>query len=414
MKTNLDNITVEDLVPELVNETIDINSLNYMKKVHRDAFVRAIGQRHNLLQKVKGNPYSKYFLSLAVKTDYRNFIYLKREQYTDETAQIYLDKRLAEKESAESAKTLTSQKSLDNKLMFVFSYVTPEGDELYYYDRELQVPASVKSSLKMSFKVVDGVKFIDKLDTHITQLGAIKIRSTLTDIISSNYRTFLNEYIATNNIGYYSLCSNLSTVEANIKKRMNETFADYGIELSELIIKKLAIPKEIQYKLEDQAFQIRKKRAEIEADSEFSKKSLESYAAKLAIQEKFPNAQHTLTEYEKDLALKRYLIKTKRAQEEKIDHTIEIKKAKVNKDEELKKVEDVAPEAPAPKNTFKIVYFTMLAICVLASLLTFIGSIGIGLILLGVTALVFGMIAAFKNEKFKKVEMEKELPEEKR
>ena len=56
----------------------------------------------------------------------------------------------------------------------------------------------------------------------------------------------------------------------------------------------------------------------------------------------------------------------------------------------------------------------MLAICVLASLLTFIGSIGIGLILLGVTALVFGMIAAFKNEKFKKVEMEKELPEEKR
>jgi hypothetical protein len=173
--------------------------------------------------------------------------------------------------------------------MFVFSYVTPEGDELYYYDRELQVPASVKSSLKMSFKVVDGVKFIDKLDTHITQLGAIKIRSTLTDIISSNYRTFLNEYIATNNIGYYSLCSNLSTVEANIKKRMNEMFADYGVELSEIIIKKLAIPKEIQYKLEDQAFQIRKKRAEIEADSEFSKKSLESYAAKLAIQEKFPN-----------------------------------------------------------------------------------------------------------------------------
>ena len=39
---------------------------------------------------------------------------------------------------------------------------------------------------------------------------------------------------------------------------MNETFADYGIELSELIIKKLAIPKEIQYKLEDRHFKFAK------------------------------------------------------------------------------------------------------------------------------------------------------------
>ena len=405
MRTNLDNVAVETLVPELINETEDINRLNVMKQNQRDAFLKAIATRPKLLEKVKGLS-ANQLLTVAIKKDYRNFTYLKREQYTEELAQIFLSKRLNEYVNEDKSSHLTFEKSMDNKLVFIYSYVSQEGDELYYLDKELQVPASIRSSLKMSFKLTDALALIDKMDTHITQLGQSKICSTLTDIISSNYRAILNEYIVKNDIGYYTLCSSLTEVEEYLKEKMNKAFESYGIVLNEMIIKKLAIPKDIQFKLEDQAFQIRKKRAEIDADTEFSKKSLEAYAEKLEIQEKYPNATHSLTEYEKDLALKRYLIKMGQTKEEEIDHSIKIKQKIATQDDAISQREDIIPEVPQKKNVFKITYIVMLLVSLIVSFSCFAAGTGTGLILLAVTVLIFGLIAAFKHDKFKQQKVE--------
>lgn len=405
MRTNLDNVSVETLVPELINETEDINRLNLMKQNQRDAFLKAIATRPKLLEKVKGLS-ANQLLTVAINKDYRNFTYLKREQYTEDLAQIFLSKRLNEHVNEDKSSHLTFEKSMDNKLVFIYSYVSQEGDELYYLDKELQVPASIRSSLKMSFKLTDALALIDKMDTHITQLGQSKICSTLTDIISSNYRAILNEYIVKNDIGYYTLCSSLTEVEEYLKEKMNKAFESYGIVLNEMIIKKLAIPKDIQFKLEDQAFQIRKKRAEIDADTEFSKKSLEAYAEKLEIQEKYPNATHSLTEYEKDLALKRYLIKMGQTKEEEIDHSIKIKQKIATQDDAISQREDIIPEVPQKKNVFKITYIVMLLVSLIVSFSCFAAGAGTGLILLAVTVLIFGLIAAFKHDKFKKQKVE--------
>ena len=311
---NINKVSEEELSRLLVQGEEDINRLNLAKATHRKAFMSAITSRPNLLGKV--NPENEeQFFKYAVKENYENFLYLKKSQYTNELAQIYLYNRLiGKKEKATLAEKLNLtdekdlnksakfvQKSLDERLIFNYSYVTPEGEELYYLDPELQVPTSIKSSLKIVLKLIDAIQLIETLDLSVGELGEQKIRNVISDTVNKNYRAYLNDYISKNNIGYYTLCTSFAQLEEGFVAYLGEIFKRYGIEVKEVVIKKIAIPKDVQYKIEDQAFAIRQRRADIEADGEFAKLSLENYAEKLAVEQKYPNATPSLTEYEKDL-----------------------------------------------------------------------------------------------------------------
>lgn len=407
MAVPIEKMTTETLVESLVQGTTDINALNLAKSTQRDAFSQAIQKRPNLLAKVKEEN-AKHFLKFALNENPEYFIYLKREQYTDELAQIYLEERFKENPSSKNAPTtesknlkISTQKSLDNKLIFIYSYVTPEGEELCYYDHELKVPSSIRSSIKISLKLENAVALIEKMDTHITQLGEKKIKTMLTDTIISKYKAYFTEYLTKNKVGYYSLCASCEELEKGFKKELEKIFEPYGIKINEFFIKKLAIPKDIQYKIEDLAFQIRQQRANIEADAEFAKKSLENYEAKLAIEQKYPETEHTLTEYEKDLALKRYLVKTGRLSEEEIDHSIKLQQKTEQVDTALQKQADIVPEIEPKPNTFRSGFILGLLLSIIFSLFLFSAGSGVGLIMLGITAAIFGTIAAFNYEKFK-------------
>lgn len=405
MRTNLNNVAPEILAQELVNESEDINRLNLFKANQRNAFLMAIERRPKLLEAIKGTN-AEHFLTVAINANYQYFTYLKREQYSNNLAQLFLGKRLEDQDVSEKGQSLIVQKSLDNKLIFNYSYSTIEGDELYYMDKELGVPASLKSGIRVSVKLLDAVMLIEKLDTHVTQLGANKICSTLTSIIASSYKAILNNYISENEVGFYTLCASRSALENEIKVKLGNLLREYGIAVNSLTIQKLAIPKDIQNKLEDQAFEIRKKRADMEANAEFAEMSLKSYAQKLALEEKFPNAQHSLTEYEKDMALHRYLIKTGREKEQKLDHSIKLSQKGEQKDEAISQTEDIVPEVPQKKNVFKIAYIVALIICVITSLACMFAGVAVGLIMLGVTIIIFGAVAAFNYPKFRKEHVE--------
>ena len=164
----------------------------------------------------------------------------------------------------------------------------------------------------------------------------------------------------------------------------------------------------MQYKIEDLAFQIRQKRADIEADAEFARVSLKNYEEKLSIEEKYPDAEHTLTEYEKDLALKRYLVKTGNVKEEKVDRSIKINKGKIVDVAPVEKVEDVTDELEPPRNSFRTGFIIFSVLALLISVIVMAaGSLGAGLIVLGISILVFGLIAAFNHDKFKNNVIEK-------
>lgn len=52
MAKKIDALSVEELVHELVCETVDINALSLDKAVQRDAFLAAVVQRHGLLDNI--------------------------------------------------------------------------------------------------------------------------------------------------------------------------------------------------------------------------------------------------------------------------------------------------------------------------------------------------------------------------
>ena len=131
---------------------------------------------------------------------------------------------------------------------------------------------------------------------------------------------------------------------------MNDKLREYGLFVNDFKLGSLVIPKDIQYKIEDQAFSIRQRKADVQAEAEMANISLENYAAKLALQQKYPDADHSLTEFEKDLALKRYLIKNNRLKTEELDRGIDIDRENLIVDDALAKKRDIVPEI-APKSS---------------------------------------------------------------
>ena len=395
MKAPLDKKTMETIVAELVNGELDINELDLHKPVQREAFDAAIEERPVLLTSVRPE-YSEHFLTHAIKLRPRYFVYLNRDQYTGALAQEYIASRFDELALTESGydrnSSLAIQKSLDDKLVFNYSHATAEGEELYYMDHELGVPTSIKSSYKISLKLVDGIALIDKLDTHITQLGAVTIKSTVVDLINNGYREFLSSYITENKVGYYTLSTSYEALRRGFIEKMGAALREYGFAVSDFAINQLAIPKDIQFKLEDQAFQLRQRRAEVEADAEFAKISLDSYEAKLAVQQKYPDADHSLTEYEKDLALKRYLVKINRVTEEEIDRSIKLGRKAVETDSEIRKKVDEVVDIPEKKSNFSRNLGIFAAIAAFISIIVMATqAMAAGLIMLAITAVIVGV-----------------------
>jgi hypothetical protein len=249
-------------------------------------------------------------------------------------------------------------------------------------------------------KLVDAIKLIDKLDTHITILGENKIDAVINDIISNQYKAFLYNYINQKKVGYYTLCTSLDEIQSGIIEKLNETFSAYGITVIDFIVKKIAIPKDIQNKVEDLSFEIRQRRADVEANAEFAKLSLENYETKLSIQNKFPNSEHSLTEYEKDLALKRYLIKTGKLEETEIDHSISLQQKLDKTDAKLKKVDDFEPEEqPEPtKMSFAAKMTLWLIACAIFTIIMFseVGTTA-GFIFAAIFATITGIAVRIHN-----------------
>lgn len=405
MARKLDDKPIELIVPELVQGILDVNELKLTKANQRAAFLQALEERPALLTKVNKDNEEQFF-TVAINKNPEYFVHLKREQYTNDLAQIYLFDRLSRSASKKSSQTILVRKSLDSKVVFMLSYLSTEADELYYLDRELQVPVSLRSSVVLTLKLDDAVALIDKLDTHITQLGEEKIKGVISDLVANHYKSYLNSYINEKQIGYYTLCTSLNDLQNGFTSYISETFKPFGLSVSDFVVKNIAIPKDIQHRLEDQAFKIRQRRSDVEADSEFAKLSLESYEAKLAVHTKYPNAEVTLTEYEKDLALKRYLIKTGRDAEEVVDRTIDIDHNTLHADSTVSKDEDIVPDIPVEASSFKHNFILFAVLTLLFSVVMIAINTVTGFIILILAFLAFALVGLSNSEKFSPPEIE--------
>ena len=431
MATKLNKKTKEDLLQDLLCDRVNINDLSLMYENQRYAFFTAIEERPNILSKV-AVANANNLLVPAIEKDPVNFIYLKKEQYTDETAQIYLAYRLSlNKEGCdnfEGAETVQNKdngfslhKSVDDKVVLNYNYMTPNGEEIYYFDNELQIPISIKTNFKISLKIKNAATFIEKFDMHASQLGRNKIENVVGSVLENQFRAIFTSYIDRNKIGYYTLCATISIFENELQNKLKAVFAPYGIEVSNVLISKFAIPNSIQERIEDQAFELRQIKAEMYANHDLAKKSLENYEIKLAIENRYPDAERSLTEYEKDMALKRYMLKNGQISKESIDRTIFMKRKVEQADKIIEKEQDGVMYFPQSKNSFKRGYFGWLIICLILNGLLALYNVEYALLFAAFNVLLFGLIALFGGKKFQnpkpkfktKVDREKEKAQEK-
>lgn len=422
------------LSKNLVNEKLNANKLDINNYKQRKAFLQAIEQRPRLLNSLDAENREE-FLMLAIKEDYRYFTYLDKQYYTEELASEYLYSRLLEgskdmfkdKQKHNYLKGFASildgngeglydsfvgqvgdnfryviQKSYENKVLLSFNYATVDGDEVFYVDRELEVPTSLKSHFKVSFQMVDTLKFLEKMNVNVAQLGVEKIYNTFTDLICGNYKTFLHQYIDEHNAGFYTLTSTTPQIQEWIKARFEEKFTEYGVELTDFIIKSINVPREVVYKIEDQALDTILARHKMEADTVLQRQSLANYIEKLEALKAYPDAYPEQTEYEKDLALDRELKRSGKYQEKLVDRNIGLAKMEERVDSDVAQVKDVLPKRRW-LTLAKVLYHTAFWICVIVALSMFAvdATGGITMVALGGVFLLFGLVAFFAYDKFK-------------
>ncbi len=411
--TKLESKSLDVLTNDLVMETEDINKLNLAKEIQRQAFLSAVERRPALLSRIN-HLNGSHFLKYAISKNYEWFIHLKKEQYFDEIAQAYIYNRLISPANLKRGASADSecmsfvvQKTFDEKTLLTCLYATPEGDELLYFDNQLGIPLSLKSAVKFTLKIADAVRMIEKIDLDVAYLGENKIKTLISEIVSCEYSAYLTEYITQQATGYYTLCTSFASIEKGVMNRLNSVLSDYGLAVTGVIIKRIVIPKDIQNKIEDQAFSIRQRKAEIEADAQLAQISLKNYEEKLAVQQKYPDTEQTLTEYEKDQALRRYLIKNGRDRQETVNRAISIKQRHESGDAQIQKPADIIPEITAKANLFRnsFIMALMFALLIFVIVLAAGGSGG-AFIYLGIVTLIFGTVAAFNTERFKNVAVE--------
>ncbi|MBR2480728.1 MAG: SPFH domain-containing protein [Clostridia bacterium] len=422
------------LSKNLVNEKLNANKLDINNYKQRKAFLQAIEQRPRLLNSLDDENREE-FLMLAIKEDYRYFTYLDKRFYTEELATEYLYSRLLEgskdmfknKQKRNYLKGVASildgngdglyesfvgqvgdnfryviQKSYEGKVLLQFNYATVDGDEVFYVDRELEVPTSLKSHFKVSFQMVDTLKFLEKMNVNVAQLGVEKIYNTFTDLICGNYKTYLHQYIDEHNAGFYTLTSTTPQVQDWIKARFEAKFLEYGVELTDFIIKSINVPREVVYKIEDQALDTLLARHKMEADTMLQRQSLANYIEKLEALKAYPDVYPEQTEYEKDLALVRDLKKAGKYEDKLVDRNIGLAKIDERVDADVEQVKDVLPKRRW-LTLAKVLYHTAFWICVIVALSMFAvdQTGGITMVVLGGVFLLFGLVAFFAYEKFK-------------
>ena len=413
---------------------MNANKFNLGNAKQRRAFLDAVELRPRLLNSIDEENREE-FLTLAIKENYRYFTYLDKKFYTEELASEYLYARLfdgsqdmfKDKKKSNYIKGFANiidgngdgfydsfvgqegknfryviQKSYANKVLLTFNYETVDGDEVFYVDRELEVPTSLRSQFKVVFQVVDTIKFLEKMNVNVAQLGVEKIYNTFTDLICGSYKTYLHQYIDETNAGFYTLTSTTPQVQEYVKARFISIFEEYGVELTDFVIKSINVPREVVYKIEDQALETLLQRHKMETDSVLLKKSLDNYLEKLQALKAFPDAYPEATEYEKDLELQRELKRTGKYVDKLVDRNIGLAQKDEKVDKDVSQVKDVLPKRrwlTLAKVAFHVAFW--LCVTVALAMLAVDPTGGITMVALGGIILVFGLSAFIAYDRFK-------------
>lgn len=397
---------------QLLNGKKALKNIDSSNPLEKSGFLQFVKSYPSTLRGLSiDNPKEKELIRLSVESNYSNFTYLTKNQYFEEIAKLYVSKLMAATQSTltasnpDSSEKVWLQTSFDERPVVSFSYTTHEGEQIYYFDNELKIPSSLISKLFISLKIVDALAFIKGLDISVRAINCKTAVQTLKNIVIGEYRNTMSAFLDDENTGYYKLCSNVGKLSDELTDAFNKKLEPLGVVTRKVSIVSVKIPDNTRILLENQYFSLRKENDRRENDLNFEREALKFYEQKAEIHSKHPDYEETLTEAEKDFALRRYLIKTDNEPKTELIERETLKSRDVDQSiTEVKKIKEkpvmpVEPEVVKGGLTAFIVFGVLL---IVGSCLTMIASVGGGLIALGASVLILGTVAIFKKNVFRK------------
>ncbi len=343
-------------------------------------------------------------LSSWIDKDFSNYIHIYNFKLsTPALLERYLYLKFRATKSYDT--DLSLMHSLKGKMMLCYRYTTKKGETISYFDNSLGVPTPLLVTADLRLKMINPDAFITALDYHITILDLPLAFDKIHAVINKSIRDSLLRFIMDNHLTYYQLPQFYSELNAAVADNLNVALKTYGLEVVDLNILDISISNNTQELFEKQYFAISEARRVKEYEYAMEETALNLYEKKAEIHNKFPEFPVTLTEAEKDFALNRYLNRNG------IDTSLsaEIRKKHLESPDEVRhegtltKGKTTKPPILQPSN-FKKVYFIALVIMLLVSISICFGSVAGGLIAIGITALIFGIIAVAKYPAFLKTE----------
>ena len=352
-----------------------------------------------LKQLDKTTPVHLSLLANWIDRDYSNFIHIYNNKLsTTALLERYLYRKF--KATIPNNSDISIMYSLNGKILVSYRYSTKRGETVSYFDTSLGVPTPLTVTANLRTKIVDADSFIKSLDYHISILDLPLAYEKINTTVGKTIRNVLLDFIIEKDLSYYQLPQYYSEINSKIITELNQNCAEMGLEIADFNILDIAIPNNTQEMFERQYFAISEAKKVKEYEYALEESALILYEKKAEIHNKYPDFPVSLTEAEKDFALNRYLNRNG------IDTALsaEIRsKALANPDEQPEGTLTTAKTTktqPSAESHFKTIYFTLFLLALFASCLSCIGSVAAGLIAIGFTVLLFGIIAIVAYPRF--------------
>ena len=301
------NATEEFLYNNLVSGKIKINDLSSNYHNHRKAVFSYVKLKPSILKNLKTDEELK-FLKHIIENDKEFFIYLKPEQYSEGIASMYLCDRIKKSKNVPAS---FLSKNFSKQTILNLDYTTCDGEEIIYYDNDLETTTFLFSKLSASYKIVDTVKFFKYIDVAIESVGYNCVKQNLTEFLVKVFQKIIIKLVNEEKIGIYKLNCMHAEIENQILTKLNEVLIENGVVVEKVYLRKLSVSEATSKLIEIQDLEILSVKKKKKAEAEYEKLALENYAKKAEIHSANPNYTVGLTEAEKDLALDRYIKKVK-------------------------------------------------------------------------------------------------------
>lgn len=291
---------------KLISGSLKVDSLFIENDAHKKAFLRYIRNYASTGIKQLRTENEKRFLKLALLDDYKYFLNLDRDQYSEDLAQIFVSQvlKLGQHEN------LSIKNTYDNRVLLITNYSTHEGTNINYFDSKLELYVLLNIAATVQFKIVSCLKFLQVMDADIAEFGVNYVYDRIQFAIKESLEYAVLKTLSSNGDNYYELMANKDQVEKRFAEKFYTHIGKDVVELSQLNIENIGFTKDILEKLEEIGFANKIKREELSNEIRYEKESLDLYERKVKIHEANPKVAWNLSEAEKDKALDRYMIKT--------------------------------------------------------------------------------------------------------